>query len=144
MQGVDNLFEVDTIRAILDYVCAKAKVDYGRDEKTDMAIRVITDHIRSTVNDDQRRHHPVQRRPRLCPAPPAAPRRPFRPPARHRQGRSCTMSAPIVIRESASAYPDLAERQDYIVKVIRTEEERFAETIHRALPSSTDDRPGPQ
>ena len=49
MQDVDNLFEVDTIRAILDYVCARAGVIYGRNDQTDTAIRVITDHIRSTT-----------------------------------------------------------------------------------------------
>ena len=49
MQGVNSLFEVDTVRAVLDKVCAIAGVYYGDDASTDVAIRVITDHIRSTT-----------------------------------------------------------------------------------------------
>jgi alanyl-tRNA synthetase len=128
MQGVENLFEVDTVRAILDYVCAKAKVEYGKDEKIDVAIRVITDHIRSTtmmisdgiIPSNEGRGYVLRRLLRRA----------------ARFGRLLGIDksflydvCAIVIRESKSAYPDLVKRQDYIVKVIRTEEERFAETI---------------
>ena len=49
MQGVENLFEVDTVRKILDTVCEKAGKTYGADQKDDVAIRVITDHMRSST-----------------------------------------------------------------------------------------------
>ena len=128
MQGVENLFEVDTVRAILDYVCAKAKVTYGADEKTDVAIRVITDHIRSTtmmisdgiIPSNEGRGYVLRRLLRRA----------------ARFGRLLGIDnaflydvCAIVVRESKTAYPELEKRQDYIVKVIRTEEERFAETI---------------
>jgi len=128
MQGVGNLFEVDTVRAILDYVCAKASVQYGQDEKTDVAIRVITDHIRSTtmmisdgiIPSNEGRGYVLRRLLRRA----------------ARFGRLLGIDKPflydvcsIVVRESRSAYPELEARQDYITKVIRTEEERFAETI---------------
>ncbi|NCA98363.1 MAG: alanine--tRNA ligase [Clostridia bacterium] len=128
MQGVGNLFEVDTVRAILDYVCAKTSVHYGQDEKTDVAIRVITDHIRSTtmmiadgiIPSNEGRGYVLRRLLRRA----------------ARFGRLLGIDKPflhdvcaIVVRESKSAYPELVARQDYITKVIRTEEERFAETI---------------
>ncbi len=128
MQGVQNLFEVDTVRAILDYVCAQAKVQYGQDEKTDVAIRVITDHIRSTtmmisdgiIPSNEGRGYVLRRLLRRA----------------ARFGRLLGIDKPflhdvcaIVVRESKSAYPELETRQSYITKVIRTEEERFAETI---------------
>ncbi|MDD2534892.1 MAG: alanine--tRNA ligase [Eubacteriales bacterium] len=128
MQGVENLFEVDTVRAILDYVCVQAKVTYGADEKTDVAIRVITDHIRSTtmmisdgiIPSNEGRGYVLRRLLRRA----------------ARFGRMLGIEnaflfdvAAIVIRESKTAYPELEKRQDYIIKVIRTEEERFAETI---------------
>ena len=49
MQGVNNLFEVDTVRNIMLAICEKAGVSYGADEKSDISLRVITDHIRSTT-----------------------------------------------------------------------------------------------
>lgn len=130
MQDVDNLFEVDTIRAILDYVCNLTKVEYGRDEKTDVAIRVITDHIRSTtmmisdgiIPSNEGRGYVLRRLLRRA----------------ARFGRLLGVTHPflhtvarIVVRESSEAYPELAARLEYIVRVIRTEEERFAETIQQ-------------
>ena len=130
MQNVDNLFEVDTIRAILDYVCQKAHVNYGQDEKTDTAIRVITDHIRSTtmmISDgilpsNEGRGYVLRRLLRRA----------------ARFGRLMGIKPPflhdisrIVIRESCGAYPELSERQENIVRVIQVEEERFAETIQQ-------------
>ena len=130
MQNVDNLFEVDTIRAILNYVCQLAKVDYGRDEKTDIAIRVITDHIRSTVMmvsdgivpSNEGRGYVLRRLLRRA----------------ARFGRMLGIEgsflhdvARIVIRESASAYPELAERSEHLTRIIRIEEARFDETIQQ-------------
>ncbi len=132
MQDVNNLFEVDTIRNILDYVCGKAGVIYGSSDKTDVSIRVITDHIRSTtmmVSDgilpsNEGRGYVLRRLLRRA--------------ARH--GRLIGIKeaflydiAKIVIRESREAYPELAEKGDYICKVIKIEEERFAVTIDQGL-----------
>ncbi|MGE5613686.1 MAG: alanine--tRNA ligase [Bacillota bacterium] len=130
MQGVDNLFEVDTIRNILDYICTKAGVKYGGD--ADVSIRVITDHIRSTtmmISDgilpsNEGRGYVLRRLLRRA--------------ARH--GRLIGMKEPflydvakIVIRESGEAYPELVEKQDYICRVIEIEENRFAATIDQGL-----------
>ena len=130
LQNVDNLFEVDTIRAILNYVCQLVKVDYGRDEKTDIAIRVITDHIRSTVMmvsdgivpSNEGRGYVLRRLLRRA----------------ARFGRMLGIEgsflhdvARIVIRESASAYPELAERSEHLTRIIRIEEARFDETIQQ-------------
>jgi alanyl-tRNA synthetase len=120
MQDVNNLFEVDTIRNILNYVCDKAGVKYGSSDKTDVSIRVITDHIRSTtmmVSDgilpsNEGRGYVLRRLLRRA--------------ARH--GRLIGIKeaflydiAKIVIRESREAYPELAEKEDYICKVIKIE-----------------------
>ena len=130
LQDVDNLFEVDTIRAILDHACQLADVAYGRDEKADTAIRVITDHIRSTtmmisdgiIPTNEGRGYVLRRLLRRA----------------ARFGRLLGLTrpflyqiAPTVIRESSGAYPELLENQDRIVRVIRHEEDRFAETIQQ-------------
>lgn len=133
MQDVNNLFEVDTIRNILNYVCKKAGVSYDSgDHKTDVSIRVITDHIRSTtmmVSDgilpsNEGRGYVLRRLLRRA--------------ARH--GRLIGIEEPflydvarVVINESKEAYPELEEKADYICKVIKIEEERFAATIDQGL-----------
>ncbi len=132
MQDVNNLFEVDTIRNILNYVCQKAGVEYGAAESTDVSIRVITDHIRSTtmmVSDgilpsNEGRGYVLRRLLRRA--------------ARH--GRLIGIEdaflydvAQVVINESGEAYPELAEKADYICKVIKIEEGRFAATIDQGL-----------
>ena len=132
MQDVDNLFEVDTIRQILNYICDIAKVDYNNDHKKDVSIRVITDHIRSTtmmVSDgvlpsNEGRGYVLRRLLRRA--------------ARHGkmlgiEGNFLHDVAKIVIRESKGAYPELEEKQDYIEKVIKVEEERFQATIDQGL-----------
>ena len=140
MQGVNNLFEVDTIRNILEYVCRKAGVEYESGAKetssssgsTDVSIRVITDHIRSTtmmVSDgilpsNEGRGYVLRRLLRRA--------------ARHGrligiEGSFLYDVAQVVIRESKEAYPELAEKADYICKVIKIEEERFAITIDQGL-----------
>ena len=140
MQDVNNLFEVDTIRNILEYVCRKAGVEYESGAKeassssgsTDVSIRVITDHIRSTtmmVSDgilpsNEGRGYVLRRLLRRA--------------ARHGrligiEGSFLYDVAQVVIRESKEAYPELAEKADYICKVIKIEEERFAITIDQGL-----------
>lgn len=130
MQGVDNLFEVDTVRAILDYVCKVVGVTYGKDEKTDMAIRVITDHARSTtmmicdgiLPDNAGRGYVLRRLLRRA--------------SRYARifGKEETFLyevASVVIRESAMAYPKLVEKESFIKAVIRKEEESFAKTVNQ-------------
>ena len=128
MQGVDNLFEVDTVQNIMKKICEIAGVAYHQDEKKDVSIRVITDHIRSTVfmigdgvvPQNEGRGYVLRRA------------------ARH--GRLLGVREPFlykvadtVIHENESAYPELVQRRDYIVKIIRVEEERFARTIDAGL-----------
>ncbi len=132
MQGVDNLFEVDTIQNIMNHVLDIAGVEYKKDPAADVSIRVITDHIRSTtfligdgvVPQNEGRGYVLRRLLRRA--------------ARH--GRLLGIKEPFlykvcqtVIGENTSAYPELAQNQDYIVKVIRMEEERFAKTIDGGL-----------
>ncbi len=132
MQGVTSIFEVDTIRKVLDYAASMADVEYGKDEKTDISLRVITDHIRSTVflvsdgvlPDNEGRGYVLRRLLRRA--------------ARH--GRLLGIEKPflykiarVVANESKSAYPELEEKFEYIEKVIKTEEERFSKTIDQGL-----------
>lgn len=130
MQGVDNLFEVDTIRSILDAVCAKAGVQYGKDHKTDIAIRVITDHARSStmmISDgvlpsNEGRGYVLRRLMRRA----------------SRFGRMLgiknlflTEIADVVIEQNKDAYPALFEKRAYIMTVIKKEEEAFARTVEQ-------------
>ena len=132
MQNVGNLFEVDTVRAILNHVERISGHIYGQDEKTDISIRVITDHIRSTtfmVSDgilpsNEGRGYVLRRLLRRA--------------ARH--GRMLGIDRPFltelvdtVIHENKAGYPELEEHADYIKKVIGTEEERFYKTIDQGL-----------
>lgn len=130
MQGVDNLFEVDTVRRILDAVCQQAKVAYGHGGREDVAIRVITDHIRSTtmmISDgvlpsNEGRGYVLRRLLRRA--------------ARYGrllgiEKRFLTELVPVVIQESGGAYPELKERADYILRVVDTEEQRFEKTIRQ-------------
>lgn len=130
MQGVDNLFEVDTVRAILDAVCQKARLKYGEDLRSDVAIRVITDHVRSTtmmISDgvlpsNEGRGYVLRRLLRRA----------------SRYGRLLGIDnlflndlVPVVIQESGGAYPELKERADYILRVVETEEKRFEKTVRQ-------------
>lgn len=128
MQDVDNLFEVDTVKNIMGKICSIVGVNYHDDDKKDISIRVITDHIRSTtfmVGDgilpsNEGRGYVLRRLLRRA--------------ARH--GRLLGYNKPFlyevcdtVIDENLSAYPELNEKRSYIKKVIQTEEESFAKTI---------------
>jgi len=132
LQGVDNLFEVDTVQNIMKHIARIAGVEYKKDEKADVSLRVVTDHIRSTVfmvgdgvvPQNEGRGYVLRRLLRRA--------------ARH--GKLLGIDRPFlwevcdtVIEENKTAYPDLAERADYIKEVIRTEEERFDKTIRQGL-----------
>ncbi len=132
MQGVDNLFEVDTIRKILDRVCEISGKKYGENYKNDVSIRVITDHIRTAtflISDgvlpsNEGRGYIL--------------RRVLRRAARHGrllgiEGSFLADLCGVVIGENKSAYPELAEKAEYIKKVISIEEERFDATIDSGL-----------
>lgn len=132
MQGVDNLFEVDTVRKVLNTVCAIAGKDYGKNEKDDVSIRVVTDHIRSAtfmisdgvIPSNEGRGYVL--------------RRILRRACRHGKLLGINRSflpelGEIAIGESKGAYPELEEKKAYILKVIAMEEERFDATIDSGL-----------
>ena len=132
MQGVDNLFEVDTVRKILNTVCSIAGKEYGVDAKDDISIRVVTDHIRSAtfmicdgvIPSNEGRGYVLRRiLRRAC-----------------RFGKLLGINraflcelCEVVIGENIGAYPELGEKKDYILKVISMEEERFDATIDAGL-----------
>ena len=132
LQGVGNLFEVDTVQNIMKHISTIAGVTYRENERTDVSLRVITDHIRSTtfmVGDgvmpsNEGRGYVLRRLLRRA--------------ARH--GRLLGVTEPFlykvcdtVISENASAYPELAEKREYIQKIIRVEEENFAKTVDKGM-----------
>ncbi len=132
MQGVDNLFEVDTVQNIMKHIISIAGVNYHDDEKKDISLRVITDHIRSTtfmISDgvmpsNEGRGYVLRRLLRRA--------------ARHGKllGINRTFLYEVcetVIKENENAYPNLREKHDLIVKVIKAEEENFAKTIDTGL-----------
>ena len=132
MQGVGNLFEVDTVQSVLHHVEHIANKTYGEDDKTDISIRVITDHIRSCtfmVSDGILPSNEGRG---------SVLRRLLRRAARH--GRMLGITRPFlvelaetVIQSSESAYPELREHDAYIKKVIGTEEANFARTIDAGM-----------
>ncbi|MEE0967933.1 MAG: alanine--tRNA ligase [Clostridia bacterium] len=132
MQGVDNMFEIDTVRKILDTVCDIAGKKYGVDEKNDVSIRVITDHIRGAtfmicdgvIPSNEGRGYVLRRILRRA----------------SRNGKLLGINRPflcelceVVIGQNLCAYPELADKKDYILKVISVEEERFDATIDAGL-----------
>ncbi len=132
VQDVESIFDVDTIKAIRDKVCDMAGVKYMENPKTDVSIRLITDHIRSVtfmISDgimpsNEGRGYVLRRLLRRA--------------ARHGRLLSIkdnflTQICEVVIRESESAYPELPEKKDYIFKVIKTEEDNFNKTIDQGL-----------
>ena len=132
VQGVGSLFDVDTVRNITNKVSEIADKHYGDSEKTDVSLRVITDHIRSTVMmicdgvipSNEGRGYVLRRLLRRA--------------ARH--GKLLGIDRPFlsdvattVIQESGGAYPELVEKQKYIHKVIENEEASFNKTIDSGL-----------
>ncbi len=132
MQGVDNMFEVDTIRNILDKVCAISGKEYGKDNSTDISIRAITDHARAStfmisdgiIPSNEGRGYVL--------------RRIIRRAVRH--GKLIGIDRPFfmelcetVINENKSGYPELIEKKELISKVITNEEASFNKTIDQGL-----------
>nr|MDE5994002.1 alanine--tRNA ligase [Oscillospiraceae bacterium] len=131
-QGVDNLFEVDTVQNIMKHIMKIANVEYHKDAQKDISLRVITDHIRSTtmmigdgvMPSNEGRGYVLRRLLRRA--------------ARH--GRLLGIDRPFlsevcetVIKENSGAYPNLTEKKDFIIKVISIEEENFYKTIDSGL-----------
>ena len=132
MQGVDNMFEVDSIRAIIDKVCEICGKTYGNDANNDISIRVITDHTRSAmfmiadgvIPSNEGRGYVL--------------RRIIRRACRHGKLLGINHAflvdmVNVAIGESCAAYPELTEKGDYIRKVLSMEEERFDATIDAGL-----------
>ena len=132
MQGVGNLFEVDTVRALLDRVCEISGKTYGADWSTDVSIRVITDHVRSAtfmisdgvIPSNEGRGYVL--------------RRIIRRACRHGKllginGMFLKGLCEIVISQNENAYTELKDKKDYILKVMTLEEERFNATIDAGL-----------
>ena len=132
VQGVGSLFEVDTVRNIMKHIERIAGVEYHKDEKIDISLRVITDHIRSTammvcdgvIPSNEGRGYVLRRLLRRA--------------ARH--GKLLGINRPFlsevldtVIAENEGHYPELAQKSDYIHKVIEMEEARFDATIDSGL-----------
>ncbi|MBQ7906762.1 MAG: alanine--tRNA ligase [Clostridia bacterium] len=132
MQDVDNMFEVDSVRKILDTVCKISGKTYGKDAQDDISIRVITDHTRSAtfmisdgvIPSNEGRGYVL--------------RRIIRRACRH--GKLLGIDRPflvemcqVAIGESCEAYTELKEKADYIKKVLALEEERFDATIDQGL-----------
>jgi len=132
MQGVDNMFEVDTIRNILDKVCEISGKEYGKDTQTDISIRAITDHARAStfmisdgiIPSNEGRGYVL--------------RRIIRRAVRH--GKLIGINKPffmelcdVVINENKSGYPELVEKKELITKVITNEEASFNKTIDQGL-----------
>ncbi len=132
MQGVDNLFEVDTVRNILNTVCSIAGKTYGADKANDVSIRVVTDHIRSAtfmicdgvIPSNEGRGYVL--------------RRILRRACRHGKllginRKFMTELCRVVISQNESAYPELLDKSEYILKVISLEEDRFNVTVDSGL-----------
>ncbi len=132
MQGVDNLFLVDTMQSIMKHISKISGVEYGNDDKKDISLRVITDHIRSStfmigdgvMPSNEGRGYVL--------------RRILRRAARHGKllgidRQFLSEVCDTVIAENATAYPELAEKKETITKIINFEEESFYKTIDQGL-----------
>lgn len=128
MQGVNSIFEVDTIKAVLDEISEIANIKYGENKEKDISLRVITDHVRSVtfmISDgilpsNEGRGYVLRRLLRRA--------------SRHGKllgikGNFLYKVCKVVIENSHKAYKELKEKEEYIKKIIKLEEERFAETI---------------
>ncbi|MBE6665315.1 MAG: alanine--tRNA ligase [Ruminococcaceae bacterium] len=132
MQGVDNMFEVDTIQNIIKAISEKAGVSYKTNEKADVSLRIIADHARASafliadgvMPSNEGRGYVLRRlMRRAC-----------------RHGRIlgikgaflCDIMA-VVARENKTAYPELTEKLDYVQKIVRMEEERFNATVEAGM-----------
>ncbi len=132
MQDVDSIFEIDTMKSILDAASDKAGLTYPTGTKADISLRIITDHSRAitfmvgdgVLPNNEGRGYVLRRLLRRA--------------ARHGkllgiEGAFLTSLVDEVIAVSGQAYPDIVERQDYIKRVINIEEDRFQQTIDQGL-----------
>ncbi len=132
MQNVDSIFDVDTLKALRDEVCRVAGVEYMKDHKTDVSVRVITDHIRSVtfmtadgvLPSNEGRGYVLRRLLRRA--------------ARHGKLLGIDKEfladlCEVVIAHSGDAYPELVEKKEYIRKVISVEENSFYKTIDNGM-----------
>lgn len=132
VQDVDSMFDIDTLKALRDHICEMAGVEYQKDDKADVSIRVITDHIRSVtfmISDgilpsNSGRGYVLRRLLRRA--------------CRHGrllgiEGNFMVPLATTVIEGSKDGYPELEEKKDFIFKVIAKEEEQFNKTIDQGL-----------
>jgi alanyl-tRNA synthetase len=132
LQGKDSIFEVDTIRAILDEIVKISGVEYGKDRKSDISIRIITDHVKSVsfmISDgilpsNEGRGYVLRRLLRRA----------------SRHGKALGINDPFlykiaekVIENSCEAYPELKIKEEYIKRILTLEEERFDETIDSGI-----------
>jgi len=132
MQGVDNMFEVDTIQNIIKSVSDRAGVAYKTNEKADVSLRIIADHARASafliadgvMPSNEGRGYVLRRlMRRAC-----------------RHGRILGIRGvfladvmAVVAKENATAYPELTEKLDYVQKIVRIEEERFNATVESGM-----------
>jgi len=132
MQGEKSIFDVDVMKAIRDEICSLGGLKYGADAKKDMSIRLITDHIRSAVfmtsdgimPGSEGRDYVLRRLIRRA--------------ARHgrllgMKDRFMAKLSAVVIANFGKAYPELAEKQDYIARLIDQEEQRFYENLDSGM-----------
>lgn len=132
MQGVDNIFEIDTVRSILSKVCEVTGAEYGKDKTKDISLRIITDHVKSVsiliadgvLPSNEGRGYVLRRLLRRA--------------ARHGRvlGAKDIFLIDIVdtvIENYGKAYENLVEKKDYIKKIISLEEQRFNETIDSGM-----------
>ncbi len=132
MQGVDNMFEVDTIQNIISAISDKAAVKYKENEKSDISLRIIADHSRASafliadgvMPSNEGRGYVLRRLMRRA----------------LRHGRLLGIKGAFlyeimatVARENITAYPELTEKLDYIQKIVRMEEERFNATVESGM-----------
>jgi alanyl-tRNA synthetase len=138
MQGVDTIFEVDTIRVIRDEVIAKSGVNYGVNKGQDISVRIITDHIKAVtfmvadgiMPNNEGRGYVLRRLLRRA--------------ARHAKllgmtGSVLTSLVDVVLKSYGDSYPNLIEKEAYIKKVIENEEVRFQQTIDQGLSLLTEE-----
>ncbi len=132
MQGVDNIFEIDTVKNILNKVAELSGVKYGEDSQKDISLRIITDHVKSVtmlISDgvqpsNEGRGYVLRRLLRRA--------------ARHGRllgikGLFLTEIVNSVVENYGDAYPNLKENKEYIEKIVSLEEERFNETIDSGM-----------
>ncbi len=132
VQDVDSVFDVDTMKAIRDRICAIAGVEYQKDDAVDVSVRLITDHIRSTtfmISDgimpsNEGRGYVLRRLIRRA--------------ARHGrllgiQDKFMANLSETVIHECRDGYPELEEKKAFILNVLTQEEDKFDRTIDQGL-----------